>query len=191
MPNAVNAVNAVIAGYARTPFHFAKKGGLTQVRPDDLAAVAVHGLVERTGVNPQDIEDVILGCAYPEAEQGNNMARIVACSRGCRIEVAGMTVNRFCGSSMSAIHIAAGADRAGGRGVPVRRRRVDEHACRRAASTSRRTPRCMETHAHAYISMGETAENVADAMAGHLARDQEQLAVESHRKAAAARERAA
>ena len=79
--------NAVIAGYARTPFHFAKKGGLTQVRPDDLAAAAVRGLVERTGVNPNDIEDLILGCSYPEAEQGSNMGRLVVFLAGLPIEV--------------------------------------------------------------------------------------------------------
>src|SRR5512139_4141992 len=102
------ATSAVIAGYARTPFHFAKKGRLTGVRPDDLAATAVRGLVERTGVNPHDIEDLVLGCAYPEGEQGHNMARQVVFLAGLPIEVAGTTVNRFCGSAMTAIHIAAG-----------------------------------------------------------------------------------
>ena len=69
--------NIVIAGYARTPFHFAHKGDLTRVRPDDLAAEAIKGLIERTGVDVEDIEDLILGCAFPEAEQGFNMARLV------------------------------------------------------------------------------------------------------------------
>ena len=99
----------VIAGYARSPFHFAHKGALTKVRPDDLAAHVVRGLVERTGVNPDDIEDLILGCAFPEGEQGFNMARLVGLMAGLPISVAGATINRFCGSSMQAIHMAAGA----------------------------------------------------------------------------------
>ncbi len=69
--------NVVIAGYVRSPFHFAKKGNLARVRPDELAAQVVRGLVEKTGVNTADIEDLILGCAFPEGEQGFNMARIV------------------------------------------------------------------------------------------------------------------
>ncbi len=99
----------VIAGYARSPFHFATKGALTKVRPDDLAAHVVKGLMERTGVNPEDvedlIEDLILGCAFPEGEQGFNMARLVGLMAGLPISVAGTTVNRFCGSSMQAILI--------------------------------------------------------------------------------------
>ncbi|NUB16869.1 acetyl-CoA C-acyltransferase, partial [Azospirillum brasilense] len=67
----------VIAGYARSPFAFANKGELAKVRPDDLLAHVVAALVERTGVNPQDIEDVVVGCAFPEGEQGMNIARTV------------------------------------------------------------------------------------------------------------------
>ncbi len=69
--------NAVIAGYARSPFHFASKGGLARVRPDDLAAQVVRALITRTGVKPEDIEDIIVGCAFPEAEQGLNVARLI------------------------------------------------------------------------------------------------------------------
>ncbi len=98
----------VIAGYVRTPFTFAKKGALIGVRPDDLAAVAIKGLVDKTGIDPRLIEDVLMGCAYPEAEQGNNIARIASLLAGLPLQAGGMTLNRFCGSSMSAIHIAAG-----------------------------------------------------------------------------------
>ena len=70
--------HVVIAGYARSPFHFARKGALTRVRPDELAAQVVRGLIERTGVEPADLEDVIVGCAFPEGEQGFNVAKIVA-----------------------------------------------------------------------------------------------------------------
>ena len=99
----------VIAGYVRSPFHFATKGALTKVRPDDLAAHVVKGLMGRMGVNPEDVEDLVLGCAFPEGEQGFNMARLVGLMAGLPISVAGTTVNRFCGSSMQAIHMAAGA----------------------------------------------------------------------------------
>ena len=77
---------AVIAGFARTPFHFANKGRLAGVRPDDLAAIAIKGLVERTGVDPQTLEDVVLGVAYPEAEQGSNIARLAGLLAGLPIE---------------------------------------------------------------------------------------------------------
>jgi acetyl-CoA acyltransferase len=179
--------NAVIAGYARTPFHFAKKGGLTQVRPDDLAAAAVRGLVERTGVKPHDIEDLILGCSYPEAEQGSNMARLVVFLAGLPIEVAGTTVNRFCGSSMTAIHIAAGQIALGAGEVFVCAGVESMTRVPQGGFNASPNPRLMETFAQAYISMGETAENVA-ARWGISRIEQEELAVESHRKAAAAQE---
>src|SRR5215475_3191843 len=99
----------VIAGYVRSPFHFAAKGELAAVRPDGLAAAVVRMLIERTGIDPAAIEDVILGCAFPEGEQGLNLARIVGFLADLPLSVAGQTINRFCGSSMQAIHSAAGA----------------------------------------------------------------------------------
>jgi len=101
--------NVVIAGYVRSPFTPANKGELARVRPDELAAQVIKGLVEKTGVKTEDIEDLILGCAFPEAEQGMNLARIVGFLAGLPLSVSGTTVNRFCGSSMEAIHMAAGA----------------------------------------------------------------------------------
>ncbi len=178
-------MKAVIAGYARSPFHFAKKGGLAAVRPDTLAAQVVTGLLKRTGLAPELIEDVILGCAYPEAAQGNNLARIVGLLAGLPHEVGGMTVNRFCGSSMQAVHIAAAQIEAGmGEAflcvgvesmtmVPQGGFNFSPH------------PQLLE-QTDAYISMGETAENVAGRWNVSRA-DQEALAVESHAKAAAAR----
>jgi acetyl-CoA acyltransferase len=101
--------NAVIAGYVRTPFHFARKGELAAVRPDDLAALALRGLVTRLAIEPAIIEDVVMGCAYPEGEQGANIGRIAALLAGFPERVAGATINRrFCGSSMTAVHYAAG-----------------------------------------------------------------------------------
>jgi acetyl-CoA acyltransferase len=179
-------MKAVIAGYARSPFTFAKKGALATTRPDDLAAQVVKGLLERTQLDPALIEDVILGCAYPEAAQGNNLARIVGLLAGLPTEVGGMTVNRFCGSSMQAIHIAAAQIEAG---------MGDAFLCVGVESMTMvpqggfnfsPNPQLLENSA-AYISMGDTAENVAERW--NVSRtDQEALAVESHRKAAAARE---
>lgn len=181
------STSAVIAGYARTPFHFAKKGRLVGVRPDDLAATAVKGMVERTGVNPHDIEDLILGCAYPEGEQGSNIARIVAFLAGLPVEVAGTTVNRFCGSAMTAVHIAAGQIAIGAGEVFV---------CAGVESMSRvpdggfnpsPNPALLARYPQAYMKMGETAEVVAERY--RVARAaQEALSVQSHRKAAAAQE---
>ena len=179
--------NAVIAGYARTPFHFAKKGRLIGVRPDDLAATAVRGLVERTGVNPKDIEDLILGCSYPEAEQGSNMARLVVFLAGLPIEVAGTTVNRFCGSSMTSVHIAAGQIAIGAGEVFVCAGVESMTRVPQGGFNASPNPQLMQTFAQAYMGMGGTAENVAERYAvSRLA--QEELAVASHRKAAAAQE---
>lgn len=179
-------MKAVIAAYARSPFHFARKGRLAEVRPDTLAAAVVQGLLQRTGLDPALLEDVILGCAYPEAAQGNNLARIVGLLAGLPHEVGGMTVNRFCGSSMQAVHIAAAQIEAG---------IGDAYLCVGVESMTMVPQGGFNFSAHpglladtdAYISMGETAENVAERWAVSRA-DQEALAVQSHRKAAEARE---
>ncbi len=102
-------INTVIAGYARSAFVPAKKGSFARVRPDEMAAEVVRALVARTGVKPEDIEDIITGCAFPEGEQGFNVARLIGLLADLPLSVAGATVNRFCGSSMTAVHIAAGA----------------------------------------------------------------------------------
>ena len=175
--------NIVIAGYARSPFHFAHKGLLAKVRPDDLAAQVVRGLVDRTGVNVDDIEDLILGCAFPEGEQGFNMARLVVLMAGLPINVAGTTVNRFCGSSMQSIHNAAGA---------IQMNAGEVFICAGVESMSRVTmggfnpmpnPALLESNPAAYMSMGETAENVGKEY--NIGREeQEQFAVLSQQKAA-------
>ena len=175
--------NVVIAGYARSPFHFAHKGLLAKVRPDDLAAQVVRGLIDRTGVNVDDIEDLILGCAFPEGEQGFNMARLVVLMAGLPISVAGTTINRFCGSSMQSIHNAAGA---------IQMNAGEVFICAGVESMSRvimggfnpmPNPALLETNPAAYISMGETAENVGKEY--NISREeQEQFAVLSQQKAA-------
>lgn len=172
---------AVIAGYVRTPFTFARKGALIGVRPDDLAATAIKGLLERTGIDPASLEDVILGCAYPEAAQGNNIARIASLLAGLPIGVAGMTVNRFCGSSMSAIHIAAGQIALGAGEAFICGGVESMTQVPQGGFNFSPNPGLME----AYISMGETAENVA-AQYGVSRADQEKLAFASQQKAAAA-----
>ena len=98
----------VIAGYSRSPFTIAKKGELIHVKPDNLLSAVIKNLIFKSKINPSDIEDVIIGCAFPEGEQGFNIGKIVTFLSGMNIKTAGMTVNRWCGSSMEAIHIAAG-----------------------------------------------------------------------------------
>ncbi|VFU16535.1 protein of unknown function (plasmid) [Methylocella tundrae] len=100
---------AVVAGYARSPFTLAKKGDLASVRPDELAAQVIRALVAKSGVAAGDIEDLLLGCAFPEGEQGLNLARLVSLLAGLPNSLGAATINRFCGSSMSSVHIAAGA----------------------------------------------------------------------------------
>lgn len=185
---------AVIAGYLRTPFHFARKGALIDVRPDDLSAQLLRSLLAKYPVDPVDIEDVIWGCSYPEAEQGNNLARIISLLAGLPLSVSGMTVNRFCGSSMSAIHIAAGQIAAGA---------GDLFLCGGVESMSRvpqggfnfspnlRFKSAENPHAEipidANITMGETAENVADRY--NVTRSsQDELAYQSQQKAHAAQQ---
>ena len=184
---AAAATSAVIAGYARTPFHFAKKGRLVGVRPDDLAAAAVKGLIERTQVNPADIEDLILGCSYPEGEQGHNIARIVVFLAGLPNTVAGTTVNRFCGSAMTAIHIAAGQIAIGAGEVFVCGGVESMTRVPDGGFTPSPNPGLRARYPEAYFKMGETAEVVAERY-GVSRLAQEELSVESHRKAAKAQE---
>ena len=178
--------SVVIAGFARSPFHLANKGALARVRPDDLAAQVIRGLLEKTGVEPSDVEDLIVGCAFPEGEQGLNVARLIGLLADLPISVGGMTVNRFCGSSMSAIHIAMGQIAVGAGEVFI---------CAGVESMSRvpmmgfnpMPNRALAEKSAAYMSMGETAENVAAKY--RIGREaQDALAVESQKRAAAARE---
>jgi acetyl-CoA acyltransferase len=178
-------MKAVISAYARSPFHFARKGKLAEVRPDDLGAQVVKGLMERTGLDPALLDDVILGCAYPESSQGNNLARIVSLLAGFPHQVSGMTINRFCGSSMSAIHIAAAQIEAG-LGEAYLCVGVESMTMVPQGGYNFSPNPVLLAETDAYISMGDTAENVARKY--EVARaDQELLAFQSHQKAAAAR----
>ena len=176
----------VIAGYARSPFHLAGKGALARVRPDDLAAQVIRGLLDRTKVDPAEIEDIVLGCAFPEGEQGLNVARLIGLLADLPLSVGGMTVNRFCGSSMSAIHIAMGQIQIGA---------GEAYICAGLESMSRvpmggynplPNPALAAKSRGAYMGMGETAENVARRYQITRA-EQEAFALQSQQKAAAAR----
>lgn len=179
-------MKAVISAYARSPFHFARKGRLAEVRPDTLAAQVVQGLLQRTDLDPALLEDVILGCAYPEAAQGNNLARIVGLLAGLPQEVGGMTVNRFCGSSMQAVHIAAAQIEAG-MGEAFLCVGVESMTMVPQGGFNFSPSPELLANSDAYISMGDTAENVAAQWQVSRA-DQELLALQSHQKAAAARD---
>ena len=178
--------DVVIAGYARSPFTLANKGALARTRPDDLAAQTIRGLLDRTKVDPAEIEDIVLGCAFPEAEQGLNVARLIGLLADLPLQVGGVTLNRFCGSSMSAIHYAMGQIAIGA---------GDAFICAGIESMSRipmggynpmPSPELYAKRPGAYMGMGETAENVARDYQIPRA-EQEALAVKSQQKAAAAR----
>ncbi|NBX74222.1 MAG: thiolase family protein [Alphaproteobacteria bacterium] len=175
-------VPVVLAGYCRSPFTLASKGELAHVRADDLITAVLRGLVAHTKVDPAMLEDVLLGCAFPEGEQGFNLARLAGLMAGFPISVAGATINRFCGSSMQSVHMAAGAIQLHAGGAFV---------CAGVESMSRIPmggfnpmphPDFMKQSA-AYMSMGETAENVASRFKISR-RAQEEFALASHQKAA-------
>jgi len=179
--------NVVIAGYCRSPFTPAQKGQLAKVRPDDLVAQVIKGLINDTGVNPGDIEDLILGCAFPEGEQGMNLARLIVHLAELPMTIAGTTINRFCGSSMQAIHNAAGM---------IQMNAGEVFICAGVESMSRvpmggfnylPNPDLYRAYPQAYIGMGETAENLA--LQYHIDRlAQETFAVASQQKAGAAQQ---
>ncbi|MCK6417496.1 MAG: thiolase family protein [Alphaproteobacteria bacterium] len=175
----------VLCGFKRSPMQPATKGALAKVRPDDMAAAVVKALIKDTGVPAADIEDLLMGCAFPEAEQGFNIARIVVNLADLPITVGGATVNRFCGSSMTAIHIAAGA---------IQMDAGQAFICAGVESMSRipmggfnpmPNPALFAKYPQAYMGMGETAENLAKKYSISRA-EQEKFALASHQKAAAA-----
>jgi acetyl-CoA acyltransferase len=178
--------NAVIVEYLRTPFDFASKGRLATARPDDMAAAVIKALVERSKINASDIEDVKLGCAFPEGEQGMNMGRQIIFIADLPTSIAGVTSNRFCGSSMQTIHDAVGAIAAGA---------GDAFICAGVESMSRipmgglninPNPALFEKLPEAYEGMGITAENLANQYKISRA-EQDEFAMKSHHKAAKAR----
>jgi acetyl-CoA acyltransferase len=177
--------DVVIAAYRRSPFHFAGKGDLAKVRPDELVAQVMRALLAESKADPAAIEDVVMGCAFPEGEQGLNIARLASFLAGLPQAAGGVTVNRFCGSSMQAVHQAAGAIRMGA---------GEAFLCAGVESMSRVPimgfnplphPGLAKDFPQAYVSMGETAENVARRFQIPR-REQEEFAAESQRRAAKA-----
>lgn len=177
--------HAVISAYLRSPFTPATKGQLTRIRPDDMAAAVVKALLKQTKINTADIEDLALGCAFPEGEQGFNVARLIGFLAGVPNHVAAQTINRFCGSSMQSIHMAAGAIATGSGEVFL---------CGGVESMTRipmggynpmPNPELFKNYPQAYMGMGMTAENVARKY--KISRKaQEEFALASQQKAARA-----
>jgi len=187
--NELTMKRAVIAGFARSPFTLARKGLLAIVRPDDMAAAIMRGLVEKTGINENDIEDLLMGCAFPEGEQGLNIARLVVMLAGLPLSVGGATINRFCGSSMQSIHSAAGAIACGAGEVFIAAGVESMSRIPMVGFNPMPNPKFYEEKGFpdAYISMGITAENVAKKY--KISREsQEEFSAASQRKALKARD---
>ncbi len=174
----------IVAAY-RTPGCRAKKGKFRDMRPDDLAAAALGGLVTRTGLDPVRIEDVILGCAFPEAEQGMNVARIAALKAGLPVAVPAQTVNRFCSSGLQAIALAAERIIAGFADCIVAGGVESMSVVPMAGNKFSANPGLVAEWPEVYAGMGITAELVA-AKYGVGREDQDLFALASHQKAAAA-----
>jgi acetyl-CoA acyltransferase len=176
----------VIVSAVRTPVGKAYKGTLRATRPDDLAAVAVKGALERVPqLDPKEIEDVILGCAMPEAEQGMNVARIASLRAGLPVEVSAMTINRFCSSGLQAIAMAAERILAGGAEIVVAGGVESMTMIPMGGHKVSANPWLVSNYPDAYLSMGLTAERLAQRY--HITRERsDQFSVDSHRKAIAA-----
>ena len=177
--------NAYILAAYRTPGCRAKKGTLKDVRPDDLAAAAIKGLLERTGINPHDVEDIIIGCAFPEAEQGMNFARVAAMKAGVPIEVPAQTVNRFCSSGLQTIATAAERIMAGFADCIIAGGAESMTMIPLGGGKYSANPSLMASWPEAFASMGITAELVAEKY-GITREQQDAFAAASHAKAAAA-----
>lgn len=177
----------VICGYKRSPMHFANKGALAKVRPDDMSATVMSALVEETGVKLEDVEDFLLGCAFPEAEQGFNVAKIILQIMGAPETIAAATVNRFCGSSMTTIQMAAGYAQMGAGEVWLTGGVESMSRVPMGGFNPMPNPVLAEKFPDAYISMGITAENLANEYKIDR-KAQEEFAYNSHQKAAKAAE---
>ncbi len=176
--------NAYILAAYRTPGCKAKKGKLKDVRPDDLAAAAIRGLLEKTGIDPLSVDDVIIGCAFPEGEQGMNMARVSAMKAGLPYQVPGQTVNRFCSSGLQTISTAAERIMAVFADCIIAGGAESMSLVPMGGNKFSANPGLVASWPESFASMGITAELVADKY-GVSREDQDLFATESHRKAAA------
>lgn len=175
-------MRSVIVGYCRTPFHRAHRGELKDIRPEDLSSTVIRELVERTGITTESIEDVMLGCAYPEGEQGLNLGRISTYLSGLPNTVPGMTTNRLCGSSMQVIHTAAGSIAMGSGDAFICAGVETMSRVQRGGFNRSLHPTIESKYPDAYISMGITAENLANSH--QISRSSQELfAASSHQKA--------
>jgi acetyl-CoA acyltransferase len=177
---------AVIVSSVRTPVGKATKGTLRATRPDDLAAAVISEAVSRAkGLDPKEIEDVILGCAMPEAEQGMNVARIASLRAGLPVESSAMTINRFCSSGLQAIAIAAERIMAGQGDVAVAGGTESMSMVPMGGNKISPNPYLMDNYPDAYLGMGLTSENLAKKYS--ITREQsDEFSYASHQKALAA-----
>ena len=183
------AGKVVIASAARTPFTRALKGEFKDTRPDTLAAVAIAEAVKRVpGLKPSDVDDVIIGCAMPEGEQGMNVARLSSLLGGLPDSVPAMTINRFCSSGVQSVAQAAQSIAAGMYEVAVAGGTESMSMVPMGGNKVSANPELMETYPEVYTSMGATAENVAQRFEVTRAQ-QDAFAYESQRRAATAREK--
>ncbi len=177
---------AVIVSSVRTAVGRASKGSLRATRPDDLAAAAIKEAIARAkGLDPKDIDDVILGCAMPEAEQGMNVARIASLRAGLPVEVSAMTINRFCSSGLQAIAIAAQRIMAGQGDVAVAGGTESMSMVPMGGNKIAPNPWLMDNYPDAYLGMGLTAENLARKY-GITREQSDEFSLASHQKALAA-----
>jgi acetyl-CoA acyltransferase len=177
---------AVIVSAVRTAVGKAPKGTLKNTRPDDLGAAAIREAVARVGgLDLTQIEDVIMGCAFPEAEQGMNVARTAAIEAGLPVEVSAMTVNRYCSSGLQTIALAADRIRTGGAEVIVAGGLETMSMIPMGGNVVRPNPKLVDTYPDYYLNMGLTAENLA--VKYEITREQaDEFSLGSHQKAAAA-----
>src|SRR6201981_3605423 len=176
----------IIASSVRTPVGRAYKGTLRSSRPDELAAVAIKGALARVPeLDPKEIEDVILGCAMPEAEQGMNAARIASLRAGLPVEVSAMTINRFCSSGLQAISLAVDSVAAGRAEVAIGGGTESMSMIPMGGNKVSINPWLMDHYPDSYLSMGLTAERLAQRFC--ITRQQaDEYSLNSHKKAIAA-----
>jgi acetyl-CoA acyltransferase len=175
----------VIVEGVRTPFGRAQKGTFKDTRPDTLAATAIREAVRRAQVDPKEVEDVVLGCAMPEGEQGLNVARIGALLGGLPVDVPAMTINRFCSSGLQSIVIVGDRIAAGGMDLAVAGGVESMSMVPMTGNKPSLNPELVERWPEVYTPMGVTAENLARKH-GIRREDQDAFAVRSHQRAAAA-----
>jgi acetyl-CoA acyltransferase len=177
---------AVIASSVRTAVGKAYKGTLHSTRPDDLAAIAINGAIARVpGLDPKEIEDVVLGCAMPEAEQGMNIARIASLRAGLPVECSAITINRFCSSGLQAIALAAERVMLGGAEVVVAGGAESMSMVPMGGNKTSPNPWLMDNYPDAYLGMGLTAENLVRKY-GITREKADEFSYCSHQKALAA-----